>query len=79
MDDSGQRTKNRKDHRVYLTPSAVEALEQVPQVEDEPFVFVGYRGKRQMVGINTAVFAGVRRRRNRGTRCAIPWRRGSAR
>jgi integrase len=60
----GSRTKNRRDHRVYLTPVAVDLLKAVPKVDDEPHVFVGYRGKRQMSEINAAVFAGVRRRRN---------------
>jgi integrase len=58
------RTKNRRDHRVYMVPAALALLKDVPRVEDEPYVFVGYRGKRQMAAVNTAVFAGVRRRRN---------------
>jgi integrase len=58
------RTKNRREHRVYLTPTAQALIRAVPRVEDELHVFVGYRGKRQMSAINMAVFAGVRRRRN---------------
>jgi integrase len=58
----GRRTKNGRDHRVYLTPSALDALKDVPRIEDEPHVFAGYRGKRQLAGINTTVFATVRRR-----------------
>ena len=60
----GSRTKNRHDHRVYLTATAIELLKAVPKVEDEPHVFIGYRGKRQLAAINTKVFADVRRRRN---------------
>ncbi len=58
----GRRTKNGKDHRVYLTELALDVLRDVPRVEEEPHVFVGYRGKRQLAGINAVVFAGVRRR-----------------
>jgi integrase len=58
----GRRTKNGRDHRVYLTALALDVLKDVPQVEDEPHVFVNYRGKRQLAGINTTVFANVRRR-----------------
>jgi integrase len=58
----GRRTKNGRDHRVYLTPLALDALRDVPRVEDEPRVFVGYRGKRQIAASNARVFASVRRR-----------------
>jgi integrase len=57
-----RRTKNRRDHRVYLTPLAIDALADVPQIVDEPKVFAGYRGKRQLAAINVQVFADVRRR-----------------
>ena len=60
----GSRTKNRREHRVYLVPMALALLKHIPHVEDEPHIFIGYRGKRQMAAINTAVFAAVRRRRN---------------
>src|SRR5262245_36467240 len=36
------RTKNRREHRVYLTSRALALLKDVPRVEDEPHVFVGY-------------------------------------
>ena len=39
-------------------------LARVPRVDDEPCVFVGYRGKRQLAAINAEVFAKVRRRQN---------------
>ena len=64
MDDPSGRTKNKHEHRVYLTQTAMDLLKDVTRVEDEPYVFVGYRGKRQMAGINTVVFASIRRRRN---------------
>jgi integrase len=56
------RTKNRKEHRVYLTEQALAALEDVARVEDEPRVFVGYRGKRQIAELNAKVFTAVRQR-----------------
>ena len=56
------RTKNKRTQRVFLTAQALKLLKDVPRIEDEPYVFVGYRGKRQMAGINTTAFAGVRRR-----------------
>jgi len=58
----GARAKNGKAHRVFLTALALKALADVPRVTDEPFVFVGYRGKRQLAALNTRVFADVRRR-----------------
>jgi integrase len=58
----GRRTKNGRDHRVYLPPSALDALRDVPQIADEARVFVGYRGKRQLAAVNTRVFAHVRPR-----------------
>jgi integrase len=59
----GRRTKNGRDHRVYLVPRALELIGKVPQVDDEPRVFVGWRGKRQLAAQNTIVFANVRRRK----------------
>ena len=58
----GRRTKNRQDHRVYLPRMALDALCAVARIEEEPRVFAGYRGKRQLAAINTQVFATVRRR-----------------
>jgi integrase len=60
----GSRTKNGRTHRVFLTPLALAALQAVPRVDDEPHVFVNYRGKRQQAAINAVAFAGVRGRRN---------------
>ena len=60
----GRRAKNGRDHRVYLVQSALDELARIPRVEDEPHVFVGYRGKRQLAAINATVFATVRRREN---------------
>jgi integrase len=60
----GRRAKNGRDHRVYLVASAIDELARVPQRDDEPLVFAGYRGKRQLAALNTMVFAGVRRRQN---------------
>lgn len=56
------RTKNRKEHRVYLTGTALALLANVPKVQKHPQVFVGYRGKRQLAELNTQVFAGLRAR-----------------
>jgi integrase len=56
------RTKNKRAQRVYLTEQALALLNAVPRIEDEPYVFVSYRGKRQAAAINTTAFAGVRRR-----------------
>jgi integrase len=58
----GARTKNGRDHRVFLVQAALDELARVPRIDDEPNVFAGYRGKRQLAGLNTAVFADVRRR-----------------
>jgi len=58
----GRRTKNGRDHRVYLTPTALDLLKDIPQIDDEPRVFRGWRGKRQLAAVNAIVFAGVRRR-----------------
>lgn len=56
------RSKNRKAHRVYLTRLALDALHGVTPAKDEPLVFAGYRGKRQVAAMNLIVFADVRRR-----------------
>ena len=58
----GRRAKNKKSHRVYLTQTALDLLRDVPRVADEPHVFRGYRGKRQLAAANKIVFGGVRRR-----------------
>ena len=58
----GARTKNGREHRVYLVQAALDELARVPRIDDEPNVFAGYRGKRQLAGLNTKVFADVRRR-----------------
>jgi integrase len=60
----GRRAKNGRDHRVYLVQAALDELARVPSLDDEPMVFAGYRGKRQLSTINTRVFAAVRRRQN---------------
>jgi len=57
----GRRTKNGREHRVYLTQTALDALQDVPRTSDS-HVFVGWRGKRQLAAVNAEVFAGVRRR-----------------
>lgn len=59
----GRRTKNGRDHRVYLVPLALELIGKVPRLADEPRVFVGWRGKRQLAAQNRIVFANVRRRK----------------
>jgi integrase len=56
------RTKNRKEHRVYLTGLALAELGNVSRVKDDPRVFVGHRGKRQLSEMNAQVFARVRER-----------------
>jgi integrase len=58
----GRRTKNGREHRVYLTQAARDELATVPHVRDDPFVFCGYRGIRQQSEWNAQVFAGIRRR-----------------
>ncbi len=58
----GRRTKNGRDHRVYLTHAALEELKRVPRLDDEPRVFRFWRGKRQIAALNRRVFARVRRR-----------------
>lgn len=60
----GRRAKNGRDHRVYLVGAALDELARVPRLDDEPHVFAGYRGKRQLSTLNTQVFAEVRRRQN---------------
>ena len=57
-----RRTKNGREHRVYLSTLARDLLADVPRADDEPFVFAGRRGKRQMSAVNARVFAGVRLR-----------------
>lgn len=56
------RTKNKKAHRVYLTPLALETVQAVARIEDEPRVFAGWRGKRQLAALSATVFTGIRRR-----------------
>ncbi len=58
----GRRTKNGKAHRVSLTQTALDRRREVPRVADEPHVFRGGRGKRQLAAVNAIVFGGVRRR-----------------
>ena len=57
----GRRTKNGRDHRVYLTGEALAELARVPR-EDDRYAFAGSRGKRQVAELNARVFANVRRR-----------------
>jgi integrase len=54
-----KRAKNKREHRVYLTPLAIEALATVPMIVGEAKVFAGWRGKRQLAAINAIVFAKV--------------------
>jgi len=56
-----RRSKNAREHRVYLTQPVLDALRDVPRTDDR-HAFVGYRGKRQFAASNTIVFANVRRR-----------------
>jgi integrase len=58
----GARTKNGRDHRVYLTQAALDELSRVARVEDQPRAFKGYLGIRQQSEQNAKVFADVRRR-----------------
>lgn len=58
----GRRTKNGREHRVFLTEAALDLLRDVPRVDDEARVFRGFRGKRQLAAVNARVFAGIRRR-----------------
>jgi integrase len=53
------RAKNKREHRVYLTPLALEVLAEIPTIAGESKVFAGYRGKRQLAAINAIVFAKV--------------------
>lgn len=57
-----RRSKNRKAHRVFLTALALDEIARVPEIVDEPKVFAGWRGKRQLAAINVQVFAKVRER-----------------
>ena len=56
------RTKNKRVHRVFLSALALDALSQIPRMGDEPRVFAGWRGKRQLAALNAVVFARVRAR-----------------
>ncbi len=56
------RAKNGRSHRVYLTPTALKELAAIPRLDDEPRVFRGFRGKRQLALLNRVVFKDVRRR-----------------
>jgi integrase len=58
----GRRTKNGRDHRVFLTPSALDELRAIPRYQGDDHVFAGWRGKRQIAAINSKVFGAVRRR-----------------
>jgi integrase len=58
----GARTKNGRDHRVYLSQAALDELARVPKVDTEPRAFRGYLGIRQQSEQNAIVFANVRRR-----------------
>jgi integrase len=57
-----RRTKSNRDHRVFMTPLALDVLKDVPQVEDEPHAFVGHRRPRQLGAVNRRAFADIRRR-----------------
>jgi integrase len=58
----GARTKNGREHRVFLSQMALDELARVPRVKDEPHMFVGYRGIRQQSEWNAKVFADIRKR-----------------
>jgi integrase len=58
----GARTKNGQTHRVYLAQPALDELARVPKIDDEPYVFVNYRGERQQSEWNATVFAGIPKR-----------------
>jgi integrase len=56
------RSKNKRAHRVFLVPAALEELARIPRIDDEAHVFVGVRGKRQIAKTNVIVFQKVRAR-----------------
>jgi len=56
------RTKNKRVHRVFLSALALDTLSQIPRMGNEPRVFAGWRGKRQVAALNAVVFARVRAR-----------------
>jgi integrase len=56
------RTKNKRVHRVFLSALALDTLSQIPRMGDEPRVFAGWRGKRQLAALNAVVFSRVRAR-----------------
>jgi integrase len=58
----GRRTKNSREHRVFLVPAALDLLRDLPRHDGDDHVFAGWRGKRQLAAINQQVFATVRRR-----------------
>jgi len=62
VDVQSARTENGRDHRVYLTQTALDELARVPKVDKEPRVFRGYLGIRQQSEQNATVFANVGRR-----------------
>lgn len=57
----GERTKNGRDHRVYLSAAAMAELDAVPVLKGAKtdYVFQGLRGKRQGAGFNAIAFAGL--------------------
>lgn len=55
----GKRTKNGRPHRVYLAQAALGELATVPRISDEPYVFVGRRGPKQLGAVNVKAFGGV--------------------
>ena len=56
----GRRTKNGRDHRVYLSATTRQLLADVPRISGEGHVFAGTRGKKQLARANRHVFADVR-------------------
>lgn len=59
----GARTKNKRPHRVYLTPLTLAALADVPKLDGVTHVFAGLRGAKVQREHNAVVFAGCQRRK----------------
>ncbi len=58
----GRRSKNGREHRVFLVPSALAELARVDRPEGEPHAFPGWRSTRARAELISAAFLGVQRR-----------------
>lgn len=56
---SGSATKNKRDHRVYLVPTALEELKRITRIEGDAYVLERFRADRVFTAANRLAYTGM--------------------